>query len=86
MLKRVDQSHLTMESLRIDLVPNSYTQLCPDNTLNSFTNFLPKQLNLETHWDVAVLEVTHPSVYQKVTEGKSVFFDKNFETCLNFKI
>ena len=43
---RVDQSHLTMESLTIELFSDASAQLAPDKTLNYFTNFLPEQLSL----------------------------------------
>ena len=65
-----------MESLTIELVSNAPAQLFPDNTLSSFTNFLPEQLNLEGHWEVAISEVSYPSMYQKVTEGNFMFFDQ----------
>ena len=45
--KRVDQSLLTMESFTVELASNASAQLFPDNTLSSFTNFLPEQLNPE---------------------------------------
>ena len=35
------------ESFTMKLVSNASAQLFPDNTLSSFTNFLPEQLNLE---------------------------------------
>ena len=46
--ERVDQSLVTMESFTIELVSNASAQLFPDNALSSFTNFSPKQLNLES--------------------------------------
>ena len=48
----------------------------PDNTLSSFTNFLPEQLNLEGQWEVAISEISYPSMYQNITEGKFKFFDE----------
>ena len=65
-----------MESFTIELVSNASTQLFADNTLSSFTNFLPDQLNLEGQWQVAFSEISYPSMYQNVTEGKLIFFDK----------
>ena len=65
-----------MESLTIELVSNASGELFPDNTLSSFTNFLPEQLNLEGQWEVAISEISYPSMYQNITEGKFNFFDE----------
>ena len=65
-----------MESFLIELVSNASAQLFPDNTLSSFTNFLPEQLNLEGQWEIGISEVSYPSMYQTVTAGKFMFFDK----------
>ena len=65
-----------MESFTIELVSNASAQLFPDNTLSSFTNFLPEQLNLDGQWEVAISEISYPSMYQNVTEGKFKFFDR----------
>ena len=63
-----------MESFTIELVSNASGELFPDNTLSSFTNFLPEQLNLEGQWEVAISEISYPSMYQNITEGKFKFF------------
>ena len=55
---------------------NASAQLFPDDTLSSFTKFLPEQLNLEGQWEVAILEISYPSMYQIVKEGKFMSFDK----------
>ena len=65
-----------MESFTIELVAFASAQLFPANTLISFTNFLPKQLNLYGQWEVAISEISYPSMYQSVTEEKFMFFDK----------
>ena len=65
-----------MESFTIELVSNASAQLFPDNTLSSFTNFLPEQLNLDGQWEVAISEIPYPSMCQNVTEAKFMFFDK----------
>ena len=74
--QRVDRSHLTKESFTIELVPSISAQLFPGNTLRSFTNFLPEQLILEGQWEVVISEISHPSMYQNVTEGKFIFSDE----------
>ena len=65
-----------MDSFAIELVSNASVELFPDNTLSSFTNFLPEQVNLEGQWEVAISEISHPSMYQNRTEGKFKFIDK----------
>ena len=65
-----------MDSLTIELVSNASGELFPNNTLSSFTNFLPEQVNLEGQWEVAFSEISYPSMYQNITEGKFKFFDQ----------
>ena len=65
-----------MGSFTIELVSNASAQLFPDKTLSSFTNFLTEQLNLDGQWEVAISEISYPPMYQNVTEGKFMFFDK----------
>ena len=50
----------------------------PDNTLSSFTKFLPEQLNFEGQWEIAVSEISYPSLYQNITEAEFKFFDEKF--------
>ena len=73
-----------MESFTIDLVSNASAQLFPDNTVSSFTNFLAEQLNLDGQWEVAISEISYPSRYQNVTEGKFMFFDKKLSKSSEF--
>ena len=65
-----------MDSFRIELVFNASGELLPDNTLSSFTNFLPEQVNLEGQWEVAISEFSYPSMYQNITERYFNFFDE----------
>ena len=65
-----------MESFTIVLVSNASAQLVPGNILRSFAIFLPEQLNLDGQWEVSIPEMSYPSMYQNVTEGKLTFFDK----------
>ena len=65
-----------MDSFTTELVSNASGELFPDKTLSSFTNFLPKQLNLEGQWEVAISEISYPSMYQNIMEGKFIFFDE----------
>ena len=73
-----------MESFTKELVSNASAQLFPDNTLSSFTNFLPEQLNLDCHWEVAISEISNPSMYQNVTEGKFMFSDNKLSKSSEF--
>ena len=73
-----------MQSFTIELVSNATAQLFPYNTLRFFTNFLPELLNLDGQWEVAISEMSYPSRYQNVTEGKPMFFDKNFSKSSDF--
>ena len=66
-----------MDSFTIELVSNASSELFPDNTLSTFTNFLPEQVTLEGQWEVAVSQVSYPSMHQSVTEGKLLFHDKD---------
>ena len=65
-----------MDSFTIELVSNASGEMFPDNTLTSLTNFLPEQVNLEGQWEVAISELSSPSMYQNQTEGKFKFFDE----------
>ena len=65
-----------MDSFTIELVSNASSQLFPSNTLSSFTNFLPDQVDLEGQWEVAISEISYPSMYQNVTEGKFMFYEE----------
>ena len=65
-----------MDSFTIDLVSNASRELFPNITLSSFTSFLPEQVNLEGQWEVAISEISYPSMYQNITEGKFKFFDE----------
>ena len=66
--KRVDRSHLTMESFTIELVSNASAQL-PDSTPSSFTKLKPEQLNLEGQREVEISRKSYPSIYLNVTES-----------------
>ena len=65
-----------MDSFTIDLVSNAASQLFPNNTLSSFTNFLPEQMNLNSQWKVAISETSYQSMYENVTEVHFLFYDE----------
>ena len=64
-----------MSSFTVELVSNASFDCYPNNTLSSFTNFLPEQIDLEGEWEVAISELSYPSMYQNITEGKFFFID-----------
>ena len=64
-----------MDSFTIELVSDASGELFSDNTLSSFTNFIPEQVNLEGQWEVAISEISYPSMYQNITEGYFKFID-----------
>ena len=66
---------VVMDSFTIELVSNASFNCYPNNSLISFTNFLPEQIHLTGEWEVAISEISYPSLYQNVTEGKFTFVD-----------
>ena len=65
-----------MDFFPTELVSNASFHCYPISSLNSSTNFLlePK-LHLKGEWEVAMSEISYPSLYQNVTEGKLTFID-----------
>ena len=58
-----------MDSFTIEQVSNASFNCYPNNSLSSFTVFLPEQIHLKGEWEVAISEISYPSLYQNVTEG-----------------
>ena len=67
-----------MDSFSKELVSNASGELFPDNTLSSFTNFLPEQVNMEGQWEVGIYKISNPSMYQNITDISS-FLTRNFQ-------
>ena len=65
-----------MNSFTVELVPNASFDCYPNNTLSSFTNFLQERINLEGEWEFAITELSYPSLYQNITEGKFFYLDE----------
>ena len=64
-----------MDSPTKELVPNATGEFF--QTIHSApSNFLPEQLNLEGQWEVAISEISYPSRYQNIAEGKFKFSDE----------
>ena len=66
---------VVMDSFTNELVSNASFNCYPNNSLSSFTNFLPEQIDLKGEWEVAISEISYPSLYQNVTEGKFTVVD-----------
>ena len=64
-----------MDSFTMELVSNASFNCYPSNSLSSFTNFGAEQIHLKGEWEVATSEISYPSLYQNVTEGKILFVD-----------
>ena len=72
-----------MDLFTKELVSNASGELFPDNTLSSFTNFLPEQGNLEAQWEVEISEIPYPSMYQNITEVYFKFFDEKLSKSMS---
>ena len=59
-----------MSSFTVELVSNAPFDCYPNNAISSFTNFLPDQISLDGEWEVPIIELSYPSLYQNVTAGK----------------
>ena len=75
-----------MDSVTIELVSNASGEFFPANTLSSFANFLPEQVNLEGQWEAVISEISYSSMYQKITDGKIKVFDQNLQNLRQPKI
>ena len=64
-----------MDSFTTELVSNAFFNFYPKNSLSSFTNFLPEQIQLKGEWEVAISEISKPFSYQNKTGGKFTFVD-----------
>ena len=62
----------SLRSFTINLISNSSTNTYPGKTIASFTNLLPKTIDLNKkfgRWQVALLKISWPAEIQNVTEG-----------------
>ena len=63
---------LTASTFTVNLISNSSTETFPDDTLATFSNLLPRVIDLsksEGLWQVALLEISWPSNVKNVTSG-----------------
>ena len=66
---------VVIDSFTIELVSNVSFNCYPINSLNSFKNVLPEQKHPKGEWEVAISEISYPSLYRNVTEGKFTFIE-----------
>ena len=64
-----------MDSFAFELFSNASFNCYPNNNLKSFTSFLPEQIHLKGEWEFAISEISYPSLYQNITEGKFTFVE-----------
>ena len=64
-----------MSSFTVELISNASFDCYPSNTLSSFSNFLLEKINLEGEWEVAIPEISYPSLYHNITDGKFFYLD-----------
>ena len=57
----------------LELVSNASMDIYRDNTLSSFTNFLPDQIDLDGTWEVALMEISYPARYMNIVDGRVVY-------------
>ena len=62
-----------MDSFTVELVSNASFICSPNNSLSSYTKFLPEQIHLKGEWEVAISKILYTSLYQNVTEGMFTF-------------
>lgn len=72
----------------ITLLSNSSMNYNPENTTSHFTVNLPKEINLEGKWSVAISEITYPNLIANVTDGSNqmtvfckTYYQSKFITC-----
>ena len=66
------------EQFSINLVSNASMSTFPDNTLANFTTLLPHPIQLMGDWEVAIVEMSWPSLVQNVLRGN---FSYQFINC-----
>ena len=60
-----------MDSFTLEIVSSASKNFyLLENLLVSFSNFLPDQIALEGNWEIALLEISYPFLYNNITEGK----------------
>ena len=69
-----------MNSFYLELVSSAPSQVYPQNTMASFTIFLPDKIELDGSWEVALVEVSYPDICHNIEGGLITFyFDEKFK-------
>ena len=67
-----------MQSFTIELVSNASVQVFSDKTLSFLQTFYRSNWIWKVNGNLEISKkISNPSLYQIVTEGKVMFFDKN---------
>jgi hypothetical protein len=67
-----------MDTCVVELVSNASMGVYPNNTLASFANFLPEQIDFTGVWEVALSEISYPATYFNVTDGQFMLLSYKF--------
>ena len=62
-----------MNTRIIELVSNASFDVYPENSLSAFSNLLSDSIELSGQWEVALAEITYPSLYNNITDGEFTF-------------
>ena len=60
----------------VELVLNDSYDGYANSKISSLTNFLPEQINIAGEREVAITELSCPSLYQNIKEGKIFHLDE----------
>ena len=63
-----------MEEFTLELVSNASMDIYPNNTLASFTNFLPHEINLRGSWEIALLDICYPARFKNIVDGRVYYY------------
>ena len=69
-----------MKLFYLELVSNASSQVYPQNTMASFTNFLPDKIELDGSWEVDIVEVLYPAICYNTEGGLMIIrYDEKFK-------
>ena len=66
-----------MESRIIELVSNASQDVYPNNTVSSFVNFFPENIEMNGDWEVALMELCIPARWLNVTDGQFILINND---------
>ena len=59
-----------MTSFTVELLSTGLSTIDKENTINSFTNTLPEEVQLDGSWEVALVSISYPTTAINVTDGR----------------